>query len=154
MPLLSAIVKLNVEQHPPQSMSRCTLRRCAQIWACSDSRRHTYADASPAKQTSHYKSSQCCRRAIEMQTAANGRKNLFSIMLPVRGEETARTNRYRRALSLKPPQSGGSLDLQSVWFSCDLLLRTMQMCCPWEPHCSLMQMSIRVMYNSPKLHGV
>lgn len=86
-------------------MSRCTLRRCVQIWACSDSRRHTYADASPAKQTSHYKSGQCCRRAIEMQNCCkNGKKNLFSIMLPVRGGETARTNRYQRALSVKPPR--------------------------------------------------
>lgn len=35
-------------RHPPQSMSRYTPRRYAQIWACSDSIRRTYADASPA----------------------------------------------------------------------------------------------------------
>lgn len=137
-------------------MSRCTLRRCAQIWACSDSRRHTYADASPAKQTSHYKSSQCCRRATEMRNCCKRQeKSILNYVTSYWGGETAGTNGYQRALSVKPPRQRRLLGLTiCVWCSCDLLLRTVQMCCPWEPHCSLMQMSVRVMYNSPKLHGV
>lgn len=96
-------------------MSRCTLRRCAQIWACSDSRRHTYADASPAKQTSHYKSSQCCRRAIEMQNCSKRQeKSIFSIMLAVTGGETG----------VKPPRQRRLFEFTiCVRFSCDLLLR-------------------------------
>lgn len=39
------------KRYSPQSKSRCTQRRCALTWVCSDSTPHTYGDAAPVIQT-------------------------------------------------------------------------------------------------------